>query len=400
MGIGIDKDLGSNRSLRDEIAMPADDADDISAAFYKEELNSQKLERLGSRITLISILLPALVAAILVYGYLDIKKRVMDIHNSGQTQVDVIATEFQVKVNALEVELEKIKFAFEKEIPELKQQAIALQDELTLLAGNKADKAETVKNIDLIQVAVDKIADQYQGALHILDRTNQETLAIVNEKAKEVETSVKSDVESVKAIKGDIESKIASLKSIESEIEKKIDSKVASVVNNSSQAEVDKRVKAVINEKFAAHSQAVNKKIADIDLSVESKLASLQEVTQVLAESKTAISKLETSISSLKESISLMDNKFKEYQSISVNSVAKEQSDNKNSDVDKKYINSQIDVLKKNLNSRVDELNLNLSKKILQYSTQLESLKREFNKSQLILNKPERGKISETDLVR
>ncbi|MBF0301424.1 MAG: hypothetical protein HQK73_00140 [Desulfamplus sp.] len=432
METGINKSLGGGgRSLRDELAMPdSDDANDISAALYKEEINSRKIERLGSRITITSILLPCLTVAMLVYGYLDIKERVIAVHNSDQIQVDVVAKEVEAKLNALEVDIARIKFSFEKDIPELKQQTIAIQDEVTLLAGIKPDKEKTEKNIELLKASIDKIADQYQGALHILDRTNQETLDIVNEKTKELESLVKSDVESVKTMRADIDAKIQALKAVESGIDGKIDSKVASVVDKRSEAAIDNRVKNIINEKLASHSQVLDKKIADIDLAVESKLAALEEVTQILAESKTDITKLQTNITSLKDNVGVLDKEFKNYQVKAANNInsniADKKVSDKVSDINKKYIDSQITSLNKNVNSRIDELDLKLSRKILQYATQLESSTQsknsaskkkndktihndsaaqsesagEENKPPIILKKTEHGKILETDLLQ
>ncbi len=421
MGMGIDNDLDGNRSLRDEFAIPEDDANDIATALYKEEMNGRKIAKLGNRLTTICILLPSLTCAILVYGYLDIKERVMVINDSGQTQVDVMTKEFEAKINNLEVELAKIKFVLEKDIPELKQQAIAIQDELTLLAGTKSDKEETDRNLELIKASVDKVADQYQGALHILDGTNQETLAIINKKSKDIESSMEASIASVKTIEADIKSNVASLVNIDS----KIDSRVDSVLNKRIDSSIDKRVKAIINERLSAHSQNLDKKIADIDLSVESRLATLQEATQILAENKTSISKLEKGFGELDKSVVMLDKELKNYHATTEKSInLTNDTDKKKPDIDKKYVDSQINTLKKNLNDKIDQLNLNLSRKILQYTIQLESsaksknpgikkktddtrevdsnrateVKEQKDKSAHLLKEPERGKISETDL--
>ncbi len=410
METGIEKHLNGNRSLRDEIAMPdIDDANDISAALYKEAINSKNIEKLGSKMAVFSIAIPLMLVAIMVYGYLDIKDRVMTIQNSGQTQVDVLVMEFESKINAIDVEIAKIKLALEKDIPELKQQTIAIQDELTLIAETKSNKEETQKTLELLKTNVDKVLDQYQGALHILDRTNQETLDIVNEKAKEIEATVKADVESVKIMQADIDSKISSIKNIESDIDTKIDAKVVSVVDKIGDRAVDKKVQTAINEKLAAHKATVEKKVADIDLAVESKLATLQEVTQIVAESKTSITKLQTNIDSLSDSVGIIDKELKDYQA-KTDSNKSELGDKQKFDTDKKYIDSQIATLKKNLNGRIDQLDLNLSKKLLQYSVKLETLiqsqgknsdsKKKTERTQFLLNKPERGKISETDLIQ
>lgn len=384
---------GKKRLIDDFTISNSDDASDISAALYKEQLNDQKIEKLGNRVTMISLLLPCLIGAILVYGYLDIKNRVTVIHDSGQSQVDIVATELQTKLNAFEVELAKIKFSIEKDMPELKQQTIAIQDELTLIASIKSDKEETDKNIGLLRADVDKVADQYQGALHILDRTNQETLTIVNEKGKELESKIETKLASVSSIGAELDAKMASLKKIEGEIDGKIDSRV--------DAAMDKRLKSAINEKLTAHSQNLDKKVADIELSLESKLATLAEVAEILAENRAKIVKLEKSIGELDKGVATMEKEFKKVQTADIDQSA--------TYGDKKYVDSQIISLKKNLNSKIDQLDLTLSRKILQYATRLESLIKESDSaskkkteksSEHILKKIERGKISETDLTQ
>jgi len=387
---------GKKRLIDDFTISNSDDAidSDSSAALYKEQLNDQKIEKLGSRVTTISIFLPCLICAILVYGYLDIKKRVMVIRDSEQSQVDIVATQFEARLNAFEVELAKIKFSLEKDIPELKQQAIAIQDGIALLESTKSNKDETEKNLDLIRKNVEQVADQYQGALHILDRTNQETLTIIKENRKNIETKVEANMASVKSIEADIKAKGASLK----EIDRKIDS----IIDDS----MDKKIKTAINDKVESQNQSLNKKVADIELAVESKLATLTEVTQILSENRTTIANLEKSIGELDKSVGLMENELKKPQV--------EESDKKTTYVDKNYVDAQIIALKKGLNGKIDQLDLTLSRKILQYITELEDLIRknrsdakkktesteEEKRSGAILIKPERGKISETDLTQ
>jgi len=398
----LEKELDGKKRLIDDFTISnSDDAidSDSSAVLYREQLNEQKIEKLGNRVTIIAVLLPCLICAILVYGYLDIKKRVLAINDSGQSQVDIVATQFEARLNAFEVELAKIRFSLEKEIPEVKQQTIAIQDELTLIDSNKSSKDETEKQLDLMRKDIEKVAEQYKGALHILDRTNQETLTIVNEKSREIESKIESEVASIKAIEAGIEAKVASLKGIEEGIDGKIDSRI--------EAAMDKKIRTAINDKVAAQSQILNRKVADIELTVESKLATLAEATQILAENRSTITELENSIGELDKSVALMDKEFKKAQTAESGKAA-------TASTDKKYVDAQLIALKKSLNGKIDQLDLTLSRKILQYATQLEDLIRqnragtkkktestaEENSSESILIKPERGKISETDLTQ
>ena len=49
-----------------------------SASIYHEEINTLKIEKLSNRVTIISIIIPCLISAILIFAYLDMKERVVD----------------------------------------------------------------------------------------------------------------------------------------------------------------------------------------------------------------------------------------------------------------------------------------------------------------------------------
>lgn len=71
------------------------------------------------------------------------------------------------------------------------------------------------------------------------------------------------------------------------------------------------KIRAAINDRVAAQSQILNRKVADIELTVESKLATLAEATQILAENRSTITELKNGIGELDKSVALMDKRFK-----------------------------------------------------------------------------------------
>lgn len=159
---------------------------DISAAIYKEELNDLKIEKLSNRITILSILIPCLVGALLILAYIDIKERVTDILDTGQTKVQGVEKNFEEKLNAMDVQLAKLRFSMEKTIPELKSQTALAKEEINKTVSAKADLKETKTTFENLQKQIDINTKQNKETLHILDRTGKETLTILNNTSKRI----------------------------------------------------------------------------------------------------------------------------------------------------------------------------------------------------------------------
>ena len=111
----------------------ATDGSDAAAALYREELNDLKIEKLSNRVTLISVLLPCLIGAIIAYAYYDFKNSVTTLQNSGISQLETLVKDFEVKINAIEVDLAKMKFSMEKDIPELNAQTTIMMEKIATL---------------------------------------------------------------------------------------------------------------------------------------------------------------------------------------------------------------------------------------------------------------------------
>ncbi len=181
---------------------------DISAALYKEELNDLKIEKLSNRVTIISIIIPCLICAVLVFGYLDIKERLIDVHDTGQTEVKGIAKDFEAKLNAMDVQTAKLRFSIEKTIPDIKKQIIIFKEEMEKILSTKAGITEIDTKLDTLEKQINKNTDQYNGVLHILDRTNKETLRILNNTAKKITKKMDEEKNAVTATINGMEEKL------------------------------------------------------------------------------------------------------------------------------------------------------------------------------------------------
>ncbi len=63
--------------------------------FYQEEMKDLRLEKLSHRITLISILLPCLIAVAIYFGYRDLTGRVHRGRDSGNLEVQKLSNQME-----------------------------------------------------------------------------------------------------------------------------------------------------------------------------------------------------------------------------------------------------------------------------------------------------------------
>ena len=162
-----------------------DEIHSLSASLYKQELNELKIEKLGNRITIISFILPCLIGAVLLYAYMDINHRVVDAKDSGQSEIQQITQEMESKINAMNVEMARLKFNQEQQFP-------AITARIEELSQLKADREETLASLKTLEKEMAHTADQYKAAIHIIDRTSKENLAIINDTGDRIKKDVQA----------------------------------------------------------------------------------------------------------------------------------------------------------------------------------------------------------------
>ena len=326
----------------------ATDGSDAAAALYREELNGLKIEKLSNRVTLISVLLPCLIGAIIAYAYYDFKNSVTTLQDSGVTQVERLMKDFEVKINTIEVDLAKMKFSMEKEIPELNAQTTIMMEKIATLSDLVETKIgrDEVENIltpleaglketlSTLTERMDTISSQHQSALNILDRTSNETLDIVNQNAKNLEIRM----------------------------EKKVDEKIGNAIATA------------FDEKLATYAQTMEDKVTNLSQSVESKLAALQEVVEVLSENKNKIAQLDKNLKGIKSAVAGLTDEQKKVKS-EQQKMAKSMGTmgSNNTGVEKSYVDRKMDAGEKRLIKKIDQLDLKISKEIIKLKVAIDS---------------------------
>jgi len=153
----------------------------LGSSDFHQEMNTLKIEKLSNRITIISVIIPCLIFAILVFAYLDIKERVVDVDMTKKLQVKKVAQQLEEKFNALDVRIAKIKFDFDKKLPLLTKKEEALENQVAKMATSKAD----LKTIEAAMANLNKKIQSNLGKnksnLVAMEAINKELLASIKE---------------------------------------------------------------------------------------------------------------------------------------------------------------------------------------------------------------------------
>jgi chromosome segregation ATPase len=75
--------------------------DDVEDAEIPTSVNELRLEKISTRVTIISILIPVLIVIVLVIAYLDIKKRVLRTEDTGSMSVQNLSKDLESRFSSL-----------------------------------------------------------------------------------------------------------------------------------------------------------------------------------------------------------------------------------------------------------------------------------------------------------
>jgi chromosome segregation ATPase len=178
--------------------------------FYHEEMKDLRVEKLSQRITLISILLPCLIAVALYFGYRDLTGRV----HKGRDNRDQ-------EVQQLSDQLEALSEKFNEKLDTFST-TISSQDKK--ISDSIAGQLNTINaNIDVLNknmVSLNENLEQAQNAIKKLDNAKadkkSQATAIANLEADL--DPLKNEIQSLTNLRADIESISSEIKNLESQI--------------------------------------------------------------------------------------------------------------------------------------------------------------------------------------
>ncbi len=160
-----------------------------SVSLHQEEINTLRIDKLSNRVTIISVIIPCIIGAIIIFGYLGMQETVIDVNTEKQNKIIEITDQFAQKTNALDVKLAKLESILEKTLPEIEQKIKKLDTGIAKLSSKKADKNKISKDIAKLNSA----NSNYTARINKIEKTSQAAKVL----ATEVKTQFEADIKKI-----------------------------------------------------------------------------------------------------------------------------------------------------------------------------------------------------------
>ena len=187
-------------------------------SFYHEELKDLRVEKLSQRVTLLTILLPSLIAVAIYFGYQNLSGRVSQGHDTGSLEIqrltkelDDLSKNFNEKLITFSTTLstqdkdigttiEGRLFAINKNISELQNNFKSLNEEL------KRDLKQNLDTIEKLKAS----------------KVDKKSQAVAVEKINASIKPLKKELQQLKALGQDLKTVSGDIKNLESTLSKKL----------------------------------------------------------------------------------------------------------------------------------------------------------------------------------
>lgn len=280
---GLPEDFNEEEELLD-----TESRIEIETPSYHPDINHLKIEKLSKRITLLSVILPCLMGAIILFAYLDMRGKVLDSNLNKQSEVEKASQQFQEQLNALDVKAEKTRFDLDSKLPELEKKSVAIEGQLAKLTTSKADNATINDHLAKLDTRVTNNSNQNKLTLQTVERVNKELLSSQTGVQTELDKNIKQTKEELSIFKKGVESKLAELGNYDhklGELQKDLslmDKKLKQMEQeNLSQARLDEKIR-VLREELTSNLTKLDKQIQTLDQKLTVNLSRLQKDMDML----------------------------------------------------------------------------------------------------------------------
>jgi len=258
---------------------------ELTSSSYHQEVNTLKIDKLSNRVTIISIIIPCLIGAILIFAYLDIKERVVDVDLTKKNQFDQMSQQLEEKLNAIDIKIAKNRFDFENKLPELEKKDISLEGHIAKLSTLKADNKTIKKQFSKIEKRISNNTSQDKTTLLTIERINKETLASIKENQAEFDKITQQIKEDTNLFKEEFDSRLLELSDFELQI--------GELKKNNSL--LDKKINS-LQTLFNNHSKKTNEQLKTLNKRLTTNISRMQKNIDQLSQSKPKASKPEPQI--------------------------------------------------------------------------------------------------------
>ncbi|MDD9304843.1 MAG: hypothetical protein HUK40_21870 [Desulfobacter sp.] len=213
-----DKSLGDFRSDISRLPEEENTSPDMQGSIYHQEINTLKIEKLSQRITIISIILPCIIIAVLVFAYIDMKERVVDVDQSKGSQMAKVARDLETKLNALDVRIAKAKFELDEKLVLVEKKSQALENQAAKMSSAKADLAAVNKAMAKLEKRIKTNSGQDKATLAQMKKINGQLHAQIKDNNDRFKSSAQKIKDEIQLFKEEFDARLLELSSYEQQI--------------------------------------------------------------------------------------------------------------------------------------------------------------------------------------
>lgn len=216
-----DNRLGNLRTDLSQLPDDPEGAEEIQASMYHQEINTLKIEKLSNRVTIISVIIPCIIIAIVAFVYLDMKEQVVDVGQTKGTQLEQMAAKLDEKLNALDIRIAEVKYQLEESLPEMEKKRQALENQvakIASIASEKADARTIQAEVKKLETQIRANAGQDKTTLAAMERINQDLLAAIKENNTQFKSKSEQILQEMQLFKEEFDARLMELSAYEQQI--------------------------------------------------------------------------------------------------------------------------------------------------------------------------------------
>ncbi|HBT87683.1 hypothetical protein [Desulfobacter sp.] len=270
-----EKRLGDYLNPEDDESFE-DDRPGIGGATFQEEANTLQIEKLSQRVTIISVIVPCIIIAILVFVYMDITEKVVDVDQTQANQMARVSQDLDIKLNALDVRIAKATHELDEKLTALESKRKALENQTAKMSAAKVDRKAMEAALAKLDKRIHSNADQDKSTLAAMERINRELISAIDKNSSDTKALSGQIQKEFHLFKEEFGTKLLELSAYEQKISQLLKEtgllgKKLDALQNETAASIDKRLDKNLNllrqdfeKNLSLLRQDLEKQIADV----------------------------------------------------------------------------------------------------------------------------------------
>lgn len=192
----------------DQFKLSMDDT--VDEAPIPAAVDELRLEKLSTRVTLISILIPVLIVVIVVITYLDIKKRVLRTEDTGTIEVQKLSTDLDSRYSSLSLSQARLEESFTRFADQNNRSLAAIQVKLK----KTEDRLDQLKGSVVHPKEMKKVTEEVRHQMNTTAQTLDEVaaqIATLSQKLQDRMAQLEAGLSDTKAQLDGLEQKLVEL---------------------------------------------------------------------------------------------------------------------------------------------------------------------------------------------